>query len=118
MDMRVVAFTDLEGQIEVWRRVVESESGLDARVGGHADIAESSIMLILHPELVREERAAAGYSGGLTPEVLKQVFEDGIGAVTPHGILGDARGMSEAIGRRCIAETADLLVDHFRARAS
>jgi creatinine amidohydrolase len=115
---RVTAFTDLDGQIEVWRRVVESESGLGGRVGGHADIAESSIMLILHPELVREERAAAGYAGGLTPEVLKRVFQDGIGAVTPNGILGDARGMSEAIGRRCIAETADLLVDYFLAHAS
>jgi creatinine amidohydrolase len=118
LDTRVVAFTDLEGQIEVWRRVVEKESGLGGRVGGHADIAESSIMLILHPELVREERAAAGYSGALTPEVLKRVFEDGIGAVTPNGILGDARGMSAAIGRRCLAETADLLVDYFRAHPS
>jgi creatinine amidohydrolase len=114
---RVVAFTDLEAQIEVWRRVVDDETGLGDRVGGHADIAESSIMLVLHPELVRQERAAAGFSGGLTPEVLKRVFEEGIGAVTPNGILGDARGMSEAMGRRCIAETADLLVDYFRERA-
>jgi creatinine amidohydrolase len=112
---RVVAFTDLQAQIAVWERVVEEEAGLGSRVGGHADIAESSIMMVLHPELVRTDRAAAGYEGPLTPDVLKRVFEEGIGAVTPNGILGDARGMSEAMGRRCIAETADLLVDYFRA---
>jgi creatinine amidohydrolase len=115
-DARVVAFTDLQAQIDVWVRVVEAEAGLGSRVGGHADIAESSIMLTLHPRLVRQDRAEAGYPGELTPDVLKRVFEEGIGAVTPNGILGDARGMSDAIGRRCIAETADLLVGYFRDR--
>jgi creatinine amidohydrolase len=111
---RVLAFLDLHGQIGLWRRVVEAEAGLGDRVGGHADIAESSIMLVLHPHLVREAEAAPGYLGHLTPEVLRRVFHDGIGAVAPNGVLGDARGMSAAIGRRCIAETADLMAAHFR----
>jgi creatinine amidohydrolase len=113
---RVVAFTDLEAQIELWRRIVEEEAGLGSRVGGHADIAEGSIMLVLHPHLVHEDEAVPGYPGALTPEVLERVFQQGIGAVAPNGILGDARGLSEGIGRRCIAETADLLADYFRER--
>jgi creatinine amidohydrolase len=113
--LQVVVFTDLEAQIELWRRVVEEEAGLGSRVGGHADIAESSIMLALHPELVRSSEAVAGYLGPLTAEVLSTVFQEGIGAVAPNGILGDARGMTQAIGRRCIAETADMLARHFRA---
>jgi creatinine amidohydrolase len=117
-DVRVVAFTDLEAQVELWKRVVEEEAGLGERVGGHADIAEASIMLAMHPQLVREAEAAPGYLGPLTPEVLERVFREGIGAVTSNGILGDPRGMSEAIGRRCIAETADLLADHFRRSGS
>ncbi len=56
-----------------------------------------------------------GYRGDLTPEVLERVFRDGIGAVTPNGILGDARGMSESLGRRCLNETARLLVERFRS---
>lgn len=114
-EARAVAFTDLAAQVELWERVVEEEAGLGNRVGGHADIAESSIMLVLHPHLVRRDRVAAGYPGELTPELLRRVFEEGIGAITPNGILGDARGMSESIGRRCIAGTVDLLVDHFRS---
>jgi creatinine amidohydrolase len=116
---RVHAFTDLDGQIEVWRRAVEQESGLGDRVGGHADIAETSIMLALHPDLVREERATAGYRGGLTPDILRRVFGEGIGAVTPNGILGDARGASAAMGRRCIEDTAALVAADFeRIRAA
>jgi creatinine amidohydrolase len=110
---RVVAFTDLMAQIELWRRVVEEEAGLGERVGGHADIAEGSIMLALFPELVRSALAVPGYLGPLTPAVLGRVFQDGIGAVTPNGILGDARGLSAEIGRRCIVETAELLVETF-----
>lgn len=117
-DVRVEAFTDLAALVELWTRVVEEEAGLGSRVGGHADIAEGSIMLAIEPELVREADAVPGYIGELTPAVLERVFRDGIGAVTPNGILGDARGMSEAIGRRCIAETAEMLVEQFRSRGT
>lgn len=111
---RVVVFSDLEATIDVWRRVVEGESGLGDRVGGHADIAESSIMLALHPELVRQSKAEAGYTGPITPEVMRTVFEKGMNILTPNGIIGDARGMQESIGRHCIAEMASVLVAHFR----
>lgn len=113
-EVRVVAFTDLLAQIDLWKRVVEEETGLGNRVGGHADIAEGSIMLAIHPHLVREDEAVPGYPGPLSPEVLMRMSQHGIGSVTPNGILGDARGLSEAIGLRCIAETADMLTDYFR----
>lgn len=112
---RVVAFTDLFAQIDLWKRVVEKESGLGSRVGGHADVAEGSIMLALHPELVRESEAVPGYGGELTPELVRRMMAEGIGSITPNGILGDARGMSAVIGRSCIAATVEMLVDHFRS---
>jgi creatinine amidohydrolase len=114
--VRVQAFTDLAAVVGLWRRVVEEEApGLGARVGGHADVAESSIMLALHPELVRREAAEAGYAGELTPEVLERLFRDGIGAIAPNGILGDARGATAEVGRRCIDALAELLAGRFRA---
>ncbi|MGH7582280.1 MAG: creatininase family protein [Gemmatimonadales bacterium] len=112
--VQVVVYSDLVEVIELWRRVVEEEAGLGGRVGGHADIAESSIMLALHPELVRMSEAAEGYVGPITPELMSTVFRDGIGAIAPNGIIGDARGMQKAIGERCIAEMATVLVRHFR----
>ena len=112
--VQIVTFTDLQGQIELWRRVVEEEAGLGARVGGHADIAESSIMMALHPELVHESKAEAGYLGPLTPELMSRLFREGIGALAPNGILGDARGMRASLGHRCMSETVAFLVEHFQ----
>lgn len=110
----VAAFTDLIGMLQAWRRAVDAEAGLGARVGGHADVAESSIMLELHPRYVRPERAEEGFLPEVDEQVIDRIIREGFHTVTPNGILGDARGMSEAIGKRCIAEVADLVAAHFQ----
>ena len=109
----VRAFTDLLGMLEAWRRAVQEESGLGARVGGHADIAESSIMLSLHPDLVQVDRAQEGYVSGVDESVVERMIRDGFHTVTPSGILGDARGMTETIGERCISVAADMVAEYF-----
>lgn len=110
---RVVAFTDLLGMIEVWKRVVDEEGSLGDRVGGHADIAESSVMLCLHPELVHEEAAAEGHPPDLSAAFIDRLLREGLRSITPNGILGDARGMSPQIGLRCIETMADLMTEYF-----
>lgn len=114
-ECRVVAFTDLFGTVKAWKGVVNEECGLEERVGGHADIAESSIMLCLHPHLVREDLAESGWIGDLSQEVVDRILAEGMNAVTPNGILGDARGMSLRIGERCLETLADLAAEYFRA---
>ncbi len=44
---------------------------------------------------------------------MQRIIHDGLKSVTPSGILGDARGMSEAIGARCIAALADVVAESF-----
>jgi creatinine amidohydrolase len=110
---RVLAYTDLQAVIGVWLRLA-SALGLADRVGGHADIAESSVMLALHPDLVRTEAAEVGHVGPLTAELIERLFAKGMSAISPNGILGDARGMSAELGRRCIDELVAVLVDYFR----
>ncbi len=120
-DCEVRAYTDLKGFLVVWTEAVEAEAGLGTRVGGHADIAESSEMLTIRPDLVREHLAAAGFVGGIEDDVLERIFRDGFRSVTPNGILGDARGMSREIGERCIARAADVIaasLDEARAGGS
>jgi creatinine amidohydrolase len=113
-DCRVVAYTDLLGIVAVWRWVVEQEVGLGSRVGGHADIAESSEILHLHPELVRVERAEAGTVGVLDQTAVDLIFEKGFRAITANGILGDARGMDPDLGERLLDATARVVVAAFR----
>lgn len=105
----VRAFTDLEAVVALWRRVAEETAGLGGRVGGHADVAESSIMLALRPDLVRMEEATSGYTGPTDRESLEEIIARGFERVTENGILGDARGADAEIGERCIAELADLV---------
>ena len=114
-DCRVVAYTDLLGFLGLWRDVAEESAGLGARVGGHADLAESSITLALAPETVRAERAEPGVDTGLDPETVRATIRDGFRAVTRNGVLGDPTGMDAALGRRLIERMADLLAEHFRS---
>lgn len=105
----VSAYTDLTGFLDVWRRAVAEAGGDAGRVGGHADIAESSEMLVIRPDLVRGELAEPGYTERVDEGLLERMFRDGMRSVTPNGILGDPRGMSAEIGERCLAAAADAV---------
>jgi len=107
-DCAVHAYTNLLGFMDFWKEAVAAESpGLEGRVGGHADIAESSEMLCIRPDLVHEDLAEEGLVAHFDDALAVRIFRDGFRSVTPNGILGDARGMSKAIGERCIRNAAD-----------
>lgn len=112
---QILAFCEMDGLIGTWKRVVEEECGLGERVGGHADIAESSLMLVLNPDLVHREDVVAGCIEPPTKEFLEVMFREGLHSVSPNGILGDPCGMSAQIGHRCINELADMLAAYFQA---
>lgn len=114
-DAEVFAYTELMQLLELWREAIdELAPGRGARVGGHADIAEASIMLAMHPERPRMDRAEPGYLGEISQEFFHRVVRDGFRTVTPNGILGDPRGASAELGEACIRVLADAVADHFR----
>lgn len=87
-------------------------------VGLHAGEGETSEMLHIHPDLVRMDRAAAGYTGPM-PAVMPQLRRVGLRGVTASGTLGDPRAACARRGadylatqiesfRRMLAEEADL----------
>ena len=115
--VEVVVDTDLMGLMDVWQTGVPAAGGPPDRVGGHADIAESSILLTITPELVQEDKAEEGYMGELSQEDLGRIIREGLHTVTPNGILGDARGMSAPIGQYLVDRMAERLVDVFRAES-
>lgn len=108
---RVDAYTDLLGFMELWQSAVRDEApDLVERVGGHADLAETSEMLCIRQDLVREERAERGHVQPFDAELADRIFNEGFRSVTPNGVLGDARGATKAIGEACIAAAAEGIV--------
>ena len=107
----VAAYTDLVGFIGLWRRAVESVApDLVDSVGGHADLAETSEMLCIRPDLVDTSRAEAGLIQEFDQKLMDRIFGEGFRTVTPNGILGDARNATVEIGEACLAEAADGIV--------
>ena len=113
--LQVIVYRDSAAILDAWRRSAQSVAGLGSHVGGHADVAETSVMLVLHPESVRADRAAAGYLGTVDEDFLHRAFVDGIDAVSPNGVLGDPKGSSTAIGHAALDAVTDLVVEYATA---
>lgn len=113
---QVIVFSDLLRLLEVWRSAVEDGGGRPADVGGHADVAESSVYSYLRPGEVRTDQLARGYTGPVDDAVLERLFTGGIQALSDTGVLGDPHGFSSAIGAVCVQRVADLIAGHFTER--
>ncbi|HEY4026768.1 MAG TPA: creatininase family protein [Candidatus Dormibacteraeota bacterium] len=74
--------------------------------GPHAEVMETSMMLLLHPELVHMERAVPGFTGEST---LDDVLSRGIRAITTNGIIGDPVGASAEMGAAVLEAIVDRL---------
>jgi mycofactocin system creatininase family protein len=82
----------------------------------HAGDTETSIMLALAPERVDVERLpeTAGARGGLD-ELLEPMRCGGVAAVSPNGVLGDARAASAAKGTMLLERATTALMAHVDA---
>jgi len=109
----ISAFTDARAWLETWRRAVGEAGGDQVKVGGHADIAETSVMLEIHPERVRLDKYEAGRLGLMSQSDLELMWRKGLRAVSGNGILGDPDGSSGAIGKKSIDHITSLLVESF-----
>jgi creatinine amidohydrolase/Fe(II)-dependent formamide hydrolase-like protein len=108
-DTKVVAFTDLVGFVGVLTEV-SARFGITPEVSGaHAGENETSLDLLLRPDLVRMEHAAAGYVGPFDEKVSQIIFAEGMPALTQNGILGDARPATADHGRVYLDTMADFL---------
>jgi len=86
--------------------------GIDRAVSGfHAALAETSEMLACRPDLVHMDRVEAGYLGPLPGLSISAQW---LRAVSPHGLLGDARGASAEIGEAILASVAGYMAEESR----
>jgi creatinine amidohydrolase len=74
----------------------------------HAGRFETSILLALAPGLVRLAEAAPGDTRPLA-EIMPQLRESGVRAVSANGVLGDPAGASAAEGEDLLRQLTDSL---------
>ena len=97
--VQVAALTDLTSLLRI-ATIGQEEHGVPLGEGGlHAGEWETSMLLAIHPELVKMDRAEAGYTGDLR-EGIERMFTGGTKAVAENGTVGDPAKASADHGRR------------------
>lgn len=94
-------------RVLVWWPDIAAATGEPASMRDdlHAGRIETSLLLALHPGLVRHERAVAGPDSVTMADLVRH----GVQAISPTGVLGDPAGASADEGRRLLAALADQL---------
>jgi creatinine amidohydrolase len=78
-----------------------------------ADLIETSIMLALHPALVRRDRIEPGFVGDFDLE--DSFAERGLKALSDNGILGDPTAATAELGEEILAHLEQYLLDAIAA---
>ena len=106
----VVAVTDLSVLFQI-ALLGEREYGVPLGDGGlHAGEWETSLLLALHPELVKMENAEAGFTGDLQ-EAVASMFASGVASISPNGAIGDPTGASREHGERYWSAVEEIVVE-------
>ena len=114
LGIRVIAFDDLAGLLEVIHRVADSKGISHEVAGAHSGEFETSIMLAAYPEKVRWERAQKGVFADLNQH--PDFFRQDLRKVTANGIIGDARQSTPEQGEAYWQALTSFMVDFIRRR--
>jgi creatinine amidohydrolase len=108
--VKVVGISDLSLLVEATLGL-GAELGVPSSEGGlHGGEWETSMMLALHPELVKMDRAVAGYTGDLESG-LQRFLGEGVHVLTDTGVFGDPTNASAEHGRMYVERLLDLAAE-------
>jgi creatinine amidohydrolase len=110
---KLIACTGLDALAEMQRLASAGEGVEAAAAGQHAGEYETSILLGLTPETVREDRLEAGHVESTAPA--QALFYPSLRTNAPNGIVGDPRTASGARAERYLAAWTALLLASYRA---
>jgi creatinine amidohydrolase len=93
-------------ELEMLTRELDLPQGVN---GGHADDRETSEMLFLAPQHVRMDKARPGFTGQVTPDKRRELFEQGIMTLSETGVVGDPTQATAERGKWYIEKTTSRL---------
>ena len=100
-DVRIIAYTDLLEFITILQKTSAKLGILKEESGAHAGENEVSLMLWIRGDLVNKDkiREARGYLGEFTAKEATKIYEEGIDALSPIGVLGSPTKASAEHGK-------------------
>ena len=114
--VKIVAYTDLQRFVEILQGTSGRLGVSNEASGAHAGESEVSMMMWVCEDLVRADKIpdASGYLGEFGKEEAEKIFEDGIGALSPIGVLGSPEKASKEHGRIYFEDLADAMVEYIK----
>jgi creatinine amidohydrolase/Fe(II)-dependent formamide hydrolase-like protein len=108
--VEVAALTDLAALLRI-AATGRDDHGVPMSEGGlHAGEWETSMLLAVHPELVRMDERAAGFTGD-PQEAITSLFDQGVDAIAENGVIGDPAKASPAHGERYWEVALDAVLE-------
>jgi creatinine amidohydrolase len=108
--IEIRALTDLSALFKLAQLGAE-EFGVSLGQGGvHAGEWETSMLMAIHPDLVRLERGEAGYTGD-PQAAIGAIFGAGVHTVAANGVIGDPADASAEHGSRYWEEVLAIVLD-------
>lgn len=116
--VKVIVYSDLQGFVGVLMKTSERLGVSPEASGAHAGESEVSMMMWAKGDMVRKEHIpdAKGFMGEFDEETAQRIFEHGIGALSPIGVLGDPSGASGEHGRVYIEDLTSAIVEHINSQ--
>ena len=108
-DVKIVTGPSIEDLMALFAKEEQQEGLEPTACGGHACDFETSVMLHIAPGQVRPSLAQRGFMGQVTKEVVNNMFQKGVLAVSEIGVMGDPTHADAARGARYHEAMADLL---------
>jgi len=103
------------GYVQVQQQLVAEQFGVPVEEAQwHADVLETACMLAIRPDLVHMDRAARGWISSDGSPI--DLYEDSLRALTPNGIIGDARRATREMGEALLERLSDWLAERLRRR--
>lgn len=123
-DLRLLMVHPMEKTIASLHAFLREKGVSRGKAGVHAGFIETSLMLLLRPDLVNLQRLEPGLSeeSFYEPENIAgskmESFIYGIRSQSGNGVLGDPTGSSPEIGKEMFETMVNALVDEIRGNLS
>jgi len=115
-ELEIIGYADLQGFIDFLFKI-SAEFGISAEeAGAHAGESETSLILFLEEELVKQDRFTPGYLGPLGKKEVNIVLEKGMPSLSENGILGDPTKATSDKGKVYLEKIIDFLLQEIKKR--